>query len=237
MLYKSTNGKDFTFLTQVNDGTTFIDKAVKQCVTYYYRVYTVTEGKLGTLQASASLTYQLSIPLTIDVKGRLFSCPTSSTTTQPIEVVDEKKAFEKFFWVASNKDTVGNNTTFLPTKAGAYQVVGYTKEGCTATKEFTVTECCEVEVVIPTAFTPFNTPFNNTFFVKAENTSTFFVRIFNRWGIEVFNTNNPTTGWDGRFFNGEALQAGAYQVVVEYSGCKDGHTFKDKAMAVLYLIE
>jgi gliding motility-associated-like protein len=146
-------------------------------------------------------------------------------------------SFEKFFWVDSKKDTVGRNATFSPTNAGSYQVVGKTKDGCTATKDFVVIECCEVELVIPTAFTPFNTPVNNTFFVKAENTILFNLRIFNRWGIEVFNANNPSLGWNGGFYNGNPMQAGAYQVVVEYSGCKDGRTINETATAVLYLIE
>ncbi len=237
VIYKSTNSKDFTFLTQVNDGTTFTDKDVKPCVTYYYRVYTVTEGKLGTLQTSANLTYQISVPLTIDIKGTLFSCATNPSSVKPIEAVDSKMSFEKFFWVDSKKDTVGRNATFSPPNAGSYLVVGKTKDGCTATKDFVVIECCEVELVIPTAFTPFNTPVNNTFFVKAENTILFNLRIFNRWGIEVFNANNPNLGWNGGFYNGNPMQAGAYQVVVEYSGCKDGRTINETAMAVLYLIE
>jgi gliding motility-associated-like protein len=236
VIYKSLNGKDFEFLTQVNGATTYTDKDVKSCITYYYRVYTVTEGKLGILQPTGSLTYQVTLPLSIDIKGILFSCATNPASAKEVEAVDEKKSFEKFYWVNSNKDTVGREQTFKLTMAGNYQLVGKTKDGCTATKSFTVIECCEVDFAVPTAFTPYSTAFNNTFLAKAENVTKFELRIFNRWGIEVFFTTNATQGWDGTFY-GKPLQAGAYQVMIKYSGCKEGKTLYETSMSVLYLID
>jgi gliding motility-associated-like protein len=237
VIYKSTNGKDFSFLTQVNNANTFVDKEVKLCVDYYYRVYTVTEGKLGTLQTSANITYQMTPMLSIGIEGNTFSCPSNPSSVKPLKAVDTNKQFEKYFWLDSKGDTVGRGESFSPTETGNYILIGQTKEGCTARKEFSTVECCEVEVVIPTAFTPFNTPVNNIFLVKAENTVLFSLKIFNRWGIEVFSANNPTLGWNGLFYNGEPMQAGAYQVVVEYTGCKNGATVQESKMAVLYLIE
>lgn len=237
MIYKSTNGRDYTFLTQVNGSTTFTDTDVMPCVNYFYRVYTVTEGKLGVLQSTASLTYQIAPPLSIDIQGSLFSCPSNPTSIKDIEAVDANNSFEKFFWLNSNNDTLGRNKTFSPAIGGNYQLVGQTKDGCTAIKKFTTVECCEVLVVIPTAFTPFSTPANNLFFVRAENTTKFDLRIYNRWGLQVFGANDSSLGWNGTYYDGKPLQAGAYQVVVEYTGCKEGNNIKTTAMAVLYLID
>jgi gliding motility-associated-like protein len=176
------------------------------------------------------------LPLPLDIKGTLYSCSTNPASVKEIEAIDEKKSFENFYWLNSQKDTLGRINTFKPVAAGNYQLVGETKAGCTVTKNFTVTECCEIDFAIPTAFTPFSTPFNNTFLVKAENVTKFELKIFNRWGMEVFATTDATKGWDGTL-NGSQLQAGAYQVVVTYSGCKEGKPLNETAMAVLYLIE
>lgn len=237
VIYKSTNGKDYTFLTQVNGSTTFTDTDVVPCVNYFYKVYTVTEGKLGVLQSTASLTYQIAPPLSIDIKGNLLSCPSNPTSVKEIEAVDANNSFEKFFWLNSNNDTLGRGKTFTPSLVGDYQLVGQTKDGCTAIKKFTTVECCEVIVVIPTAFTPFSTPANNLFFVRAENVTKFYLQVYNRWGLKVFDANDSGIGWNGTYYDGKPLQAGAYQVIVEYTGCKEGKTVNETAMAVLYLIE
>jgi gliding motility-associated-like protein len=237
VIYKSTNGMDYTFFTQVNGSTTFTDTEVVPCVNYFYRVYTVTEGKLGILQPTASLTFQISPTLKIDIAGSLLSCPSNPSSVKEIEAIDENNSFESFFWLNSKKDIVGKEKTFSPAQNDTYTLIGKTSAGCTATKSFTTTECCEVLVVIPTAFTPFNTPANNLFFVRAENVTTFYLQIYNRWGIKVFDSNDSGIAWNGTFYDGQPLQAGAYQVIVEYSGCKEGRTVKEKAMAVLYLID
>jgi gliding motility-associated-like protein len=68
-----------------------------------------------------------------------------------------------------------------------------------------------LSIYIPNAFTPNNTgpSVNNTFkpitggYLKAQ------FSIYNRWGEKLFETNNLTTGWDGKS-NGQDCQEGTY---------------------------
>jgi gliding motility-associated-like protein len=57
---------------------------------------------------------------------------------------------------------------------------------------------------IPTAFTPNGDGINDRFGVKALNLTQFNLKIFNRWGELIFETNEITDLWDGTY-NGQAI--------------------------------
>jgi hypothetical protein len=237
VIYKSKNGKDYEFLTQVNDAKTFTDTDVLPCTDYFYRVYTVTEGKLGVLQPTGSLTYQINVPATLNLQGSFFACPTNPSTSGEITVENAATLFREIIWVDNQGNTVGNGESFSPKVAGNYTVIATKKDECKVNKNFVVTDCCPVVVEIPTAFTPFSTPSNNIFKARVENVLTFTMKIFNRWGIQVFDSNNPANGWNGTNYDGTKLQPSVYQVVIEYSGCINGIISKKTKTEVVYLIE
>ncbi|TAE84362.1 MAG: gliding motility-associated C-terminal domain-containing protein, partial [Bacteroidetes bacterium] len=95
---------------------------------------------------------------------------------------------------------------------GCYYVAGVDSVG---NESFpTNTTCIEncPEYVLPNVFTPNGDGRNDLFipfpyrFVKGVNFS-----VFNRWGIEVFNTTNIDLLWDGTDqTNGKPLQDGVY---------------------------
>ena len=41
--------------------------------------------------------------------------------------------------------------------------------------------------------------------------------IFNRWGQQIFSSNNINDGWDG-MFKGNICPAGSYYYVIHYKG-------------------
>nr|MBP7496483.1 gliding motility-associated C-terminal domain-containing protein [Bacteroidales bacterium] len=59
----------------------------------------------------------------------------------------------------------------------------------------------DFRVFIPTAFSPNDDYINDYLLIKGTSIDTkdFDLKIFNRWGNEVFKTNNISEGWDGRF--------------------------------------
>jgi gliding motility-associated-like protein len=70
------------------------------------------------------------------------------------------------------------------------------------------------EIYIPNAFTPNNGDgFNNEFKVYAENIRTFNMKIFNRWGELIFQSDDVQQGWDGTFAN-KPVQQDIYVYVI-----------------------
>jgi gliding motility-associated-like protein len=64
----------------------------------------------------------------------------------------------------------------------------------------------------PTAFTPDGDNVNDTFNFVATGIidSTFEMLVFDKWGGQVFQTNDVRQGWDGKSPSGLSLPAGVY---------------------------
>jgi subtilisin-like proprotein convertase family protein len=56
---------------------------------------------------------------------------------------------------------------------------------------------------------------NDKFFVNTGDVKNFDLGIYNRWGNEVFKTNNVLEGWDGKSKSGKTEDEGVYYYVVE----------------------
>lgn len=59
------------------------------------------------------------------------------------------------------------------------------------------TDSCLKNIFIPNAFSPNDDLSNDILYVRAINITQLEFRLFNRWGEEVFFTNNKNKGWDG----------------------------------------
>lgn len=78
----------------------------------------------------------------------------------------------------------------------------------------------EPVVFIPNAFTPNENGKNEVFLPYTGGLKTFQLAIYNRWGEKVFESTDPTVGWDG-FVNGILAMEGIYVYDFRYSDFKD----------------
>jgi gliding motility-associated-like protein len=88
--------------------------------------------------------------------------------------------------------------------------------GCSAYHTELIDAYNGVQFYIPSAFTPDQNNYNETFLpvVSGSNLTFYVFRVFNRWGIEVFTSTNPGEGWDGTY-KGEPVQDAAYNWSVD----------------------
>jgi gliding motility-associated-like protein len=79
--------------------------------------------------------------------------------------------------------------------------------GCVAT------DSTEIEVIrnlaIPNAFSPNGDGVNDLFIIRTPFLNSYLLRIYNRWGQEVFVTNDIEEGWDGTY-KGNPQDVGMY---------------------------
>jgi gliding motility-associated-like protein len=62
----------------------------------------------------------------------------------------------------------------------------------------------ELSVYVPTAFTPNGDGLNDVFYIEGYPMKVMEFWVYNRWGEQLFYTQDPKSGWDGRRFqNGE----------------------------------
>jgi gliding motility-associated-like protein len=120
--------------------------------------------------------------------------------------IDAEGAFEPITW--STGDTA---TAITVTTAGVYSY-SLPLECQTLTGQIEVQPCSEVipvviDVFVPNAFTPDDDGINDYFRPSVFTTlpiDRYSMRIFNRWGEAVFETEDPLQGWMGE------VRAGAY---------------------------
>lgn len=81
--------------------------------------------------------------------------------------------------------------------------------GCSNTDSVFVFISDESSIFIPNAFTPNGDGNNDIFLVEGDDIATVDMSIFNRWGDEIFRSNDKTVGWNGKY-KGVAVEPVVY---------------------------
>ena len=122
------------------------------------------------------------------------------------------------------------NPQAMPDETTDYTITITNEEGCFAERDVRVTvinpDCEEPFVFIPTAFSPNNDGENDILFVRGNNLESLTFVIYNRWGQEVFQTENKEFGWNGTF-KGEFLPPDVYGYYLK-AKCFNGQDYFKK---------
>ncbi len=113
------------------------------------------------------------------------------------------------------------NPTADPTSTINYTVIATNENGCTDSDEVLVHVIPRDDIFIPNAFSPNGDGVNDYFtaFGGSNIAQVKTLRVFNRWGAEVFanqdfSVNVETEGWNGTF-KGKVMEPGVYVYYVE----------------------
>ena len=117
--------------------------------------------------------------------------------------------FDSAIWSDGSQDL-----QLLVTQPGTYHADAFVGS-CMASDTVVVTEECIVEAqyFVPNAFSPNGDGHNETFQLESAVSVTYRMEIYNRWGNQIFKTENGTP-WDGTM-GGEPLPSGVYLYVIE----------------------
>lgn len=87
-------------------------------------------------------------------------------------------------------------------------------DGCVATDEvLIVIDPRDRRLFLPNAFTPNGDGVNDVFFPMGLGITTINMKIFDRWGEKLYETNDISKGWDG-YYNGVLLMPGVYVYIL-----------------------
>ncbi len=88
--------------------------------------------------------------------------------------------------------------------------------GCvhTATTQIEVTKT--VNGYFPSAFSPNGDGYNDFFYIGPYNLREFSFTVFSRWGLKVYETNQPDFQWDGKDTRAADVPEGVYVFVAKY---------------------
>ncbi|MCC7331432.1 MAG: gliding motility-associated C-terminal domain-containing protein [Flavobacteriales bacterium] len=123
------------------------------------------------------------------------------------------------------------NPFATPTTTTTY-TVNFTENssGCMYQKSYTLyvfeLVCGEPDVFLPNAFTPNNDNENDILYLRGRNVEKMHLKIYNRWGELVFETENQTIGWDGKY-NGKLVDPAVFVYHLSVK-CIDGQDYFKK---------
>ncbi len=108
------------------------------------------------------------------------------------------------------------NSTYTVAAQGNYKVIVSTGPGCSDSADINITilEDCN-DIIFPSAFAP--NGLNKTFGALGNMVpvSKYLLRIFNRYGQEIFATSDPLKKWEGTY-QGKPVNIGAYVYIATY---------------------
>ncbi len=114
---------------------------------------------------------------------------------------------------ALSNATIANPTVRIKTETD-YSVQITAASGCT-TIDNVLVRAFDVNLYVPNVFSPNGDGVNDVLYVNLINIKQLkFYRIYDRWGKKMFETNDPTQGWDGKW-NGALQHIDTYTWVAE----------------------
>ncbi|HEY0058509.1 MAG TPA: PKD domain-containing protein [Flavisolibacter sp.] len=210
----------------------------------------------GSNISAATHTYTTPGSYTVQLIARSVSCPFLSDTATQTIVIEKEIAGTRL----STIDAVrGRGTELRPrdfpaaykwyTLDGSFSSTAKTPQitlqnertvyvnmefasGCTTTDSLLVRVFKKEDIFIPSAFTPDGDGHNDylkVIMVQAKELKRF--RVYNRWGNLVFETSNPSIGWDGNW-KGERQRSETYLWYCEAVG-SDGSIIKKSGSVTL----
>src|SRR5690554_157366 len=99
------------------------------------------------------------------------------------------------------------------------RLITATKEGCIDTTFSSVIVHDKLVMHVPNTFTPDGNNYNETFqpqFISGFDPQNFNLKIFNRWGEILFESNNDKIGWNGTYGGDKVAEEGVYIWKVEF---------------------
>ncbi len=165
--------------------------------------------------------------------------PKKVTNFNPtVDFTDESEKASFWQWIFDDDGFAAEpNPTFTFPDTGVQvvtQIVTH-ESGCQDTATARIDIVPEIRYFLPNAFTP-NTDGSNDLFLPVgffEGIRNYQMTIWNRWGELIFETTNPSEGWNGKKNNsGELAPVGVYVYYVRFTGPR-GEDFEYKGYATL----
>jgi gliding motility-associated-like protein len=134
-------------------------------------------------------------------------------------VLDAGASAGNYLW------STGENTQIIVvTQPGKYWVQ-ISKANCSTSDTIVVNKGGSVTMYFPNTFTPDGDGLNDIFTGYGEDIEMFNMKIFNRWGEMIFETDDFSKGWDGKY-KGNPIQSDIYVWVADFKTSCSGEKIR-----------
>ncbi|MEX2595671.1 MAG: gliding motility-associated C-terminal domain-containing protein, partial [Salibacteraceae bacterium] len=172
---------------------------------------------------ASSVTYNCITKMLRQPSADFQQGPYLPTNTNPFVTLRNTSVDDdSWFWII-DRDTTHNEDDIrfeidLKDSSELVTLVVTNTDGCHDTISKNIAALFETLLYYPNSFSPNGDGLNDEFKVNGEEISLvdFSLVIYDRWGEQVFRSNNPNRAWDGRFLDGDLVPAGSYPFIFRY---------------------
>jgi len=171
--------------------------------------YTVT---LTTENCGAIESFTAPVDVPQDPVAFFADEPYAAIINTPVTFTNLSEFADSYLWEFSDgASTFAVNAVHTFTTDGIFEVCLTARNAFGCEDQY----CRSIEIEfdglidVPTAFTPNGDGINDRFLVQGFGAEDFLLRVFNRWGELVYESNNLFEGWDGTF-RGKPQEMDAY---------------------------
>jgi gliding motility-associated-like protein len=205
---------------------------------YYYRVFNIDQCGDRSLRGFIGRTIHLTATMGNNGRTPILSWNSyeewgNGVLNYQVEVFNENSGqFELVDNVAADLNSFQDDQTNINQADYCYRIVA-TEVGGNGARSVSNVACVTFapKIFAPNAFTPNNDGTNDFFRVFVPNIASGELKIYNRWGQQVYISNDLSRGWDGTY-QGSAVQEGVYVFVVTANGV-DGSTITRQGTVTL----
>jgi gliding motility-associated-like protein len=212
--FTNTSSGATSYLWEFGDSTSV--QAVSPGHTYYNPgTYSVSLIAYNDFGCADTITYDDLINVFLVPQAGFSVSPAEFFIDEPlISLINTANLYETgeyIFGTGEIYDISTMNYNFNVPDSGNYMItqIVYTETGCVDTATAWVHVSLAPTLYVPNAFTPDLDGENDEWIPVASGFKSITVRVFNRWGEEIFVTNDLTNKWDGTYL-GLPCQVGVY---------------------------
>jgi gliding motility-associated-like protein len=198
-------------------------------ITTEYSVNITTSQVVNGNVCKFLLTTLVTVDVLSDVPIGATANPAIVTVGDPSTLIyfGQPGATVKWYPDGSTKPTTGYSVITFPERPTTYTAIA-NRGACTSEVEVHVdafTEGCEIkDFFVPNTFTPNGDGLNDILFVRGIKTAELYFAVYNRWGEMVYESTDPTKGWDGKF-KGRDADVGVFGWYYKAKCLNGGETF------------
>lgn len=127
-------------------------------------------------------------------------------------------SYSTYQWYNQNDELISNNPILNVFEQGEYYVFVIDENGCSDYSNSTVVNVVpRSEIFVPNSFTPNSDKHNELFIIHGQNIKSFSLKIFDRWGDLLFESNDINKYWDG-FYLGKKVEQNKYMYQIDIVG-------------------
>lgn len=195
-----------------------------------YSVIITTTDVVNNDACKYLLIANVSVDFLSNSQISAFASPVIITTgdNSTLVYVGDPGALVTWFPLGSTQPNTGYTVVATPDKPTTYTAVaqkGTCEEDVTVHVDAFTAGCIDTDAFIPNTFTPNDDGENDVFRVKGLKLDEVYLTIYNRWGEKVFETNDLTKGWDGKY-KGKQADVGVFGWYLKVKCVNGEETFK-----------